>query len=497
MPPTRGGGIPAFATHAHALHPPSTMASSRTSTGKRVTSVNSKDPAAPREPLTPFTPPRQTRSEGGIAPLVDGFRTLQANARALVMGPRLRPKPSDYKPPPRQTTFTPWANTQTSLPSTWVQPPASDEDSTDQETTPDTDDENASPESLETSSSTSNVSGQKRSRKQLKRQRARQAAREKHERRLHALRARARDAIRAAAECEAQGVENDADATTLVRPVNTRGPYRTWVKEGWLPLIHLTNLSLGSVTKGVTFMRNWVFCGERHLAHLPVNTVRAWYANVCMLELRPEYHKLTLPGADPSEFRSGTWHGSAKFADKYPDFVQHMCEVFRGMREAGLLLTSDIVAEQFRHFAKEWCPHELIHMAFSRPWCRGICREKLNYVFRKATGAAQKLPLDWQTQKEDFVRRVTAVYMVECEDLAFVVNTNTPGPHRSAPNPGGQLHLRRVRKEGHQSCGHGGQAPGHCPRGLGRGRAHAPLPGHLCGDLPAVSPQGSRPRALP
>lgn len=342
------------------------------------------------------------------------------------MGPRLRPKPSDYKPPPRQTTFTPWANTQTSLPSTWVQPPASDEDSTDQETTPDTD-ENASPESLETSSSPSNVSGQKRSRKQLKRQRARQAAREKHERRFHALRARARDAIRAAAECEAQGVENDADATTLVRPVNTRGPYRTWVKEGWLPLIHLTNLSLGSVTKGVTFMRNWVFCGERHLAHLPVNTVRAWYANVCMLELRPEYHKLTLPGADPSEFRSGTWHGSAKFADKYPDFVQHMCEVFRGMREAGLLLTSDIVAEQFRHFAKEWCPQELIHMAFSRPWCRGICREKLNYVFRKATGAAQKLPLDWQTQKEDFVRRVTAVYMVECEDLAFVVNLDHTG----------------------------------------------------------------------
>lgn len=104
-----------------------------------------------------------------------------------------------------------------------------------------------------------------------------------------------------------------------------------------------------------------------------------------------------------------------------------MKENLRGMRETGLLITADIVSQQFKHFAQQWPNDDLLHIAFCLSWCRAFVREYLNWCFRRATAAAQKLPSMWKSIKEDFIRRVTAVFLVEVQELAFVVNLDHTG----------------------------------------------------------------------
>lgn len=51
----------------------------------------------------------------------------------------------------------------------------------------------------------------------------------------------------------------------------------------------------------------------------------------------------------------------------------------------------------------------------------------MQWTFRKATTAAQKLPEDWEEQLALFIRRVTAVFLREVKDAAFVVNSDHSG----------------------------------------------------------------------
>lgn len=90
-------------------------------------------------------------------------------------------------------------------------------------------------------------------------------------------------------------------------------------------------------------------------------------------------------------------------------------------------MTGDVIAFEIQEAVRERCPEEFRRMRFDVRWARGFAAVTMHWTFRKATAAAQKLPEDWEEQLAVFIKRVTAIFLAEVKNAAFVVNSDHTG----------------------------------------------------------------------
>ena len=98
-------------------------------------------------------------------------------------------------------------------------------------------------------------------------------------------------------------------------------------------------------------------------------------------------------------------------------------------RDVGQHLFTFIIRNRIRYLIRKREPSLLegegkISFKVSLPWTRDFVRCNLNWSYKVATGAAKKLPTDWEEQGLQMAQRVA--YLVKAHSLPpqLVVNTD-------------------------------------------------------------------------
>lgn len=391
----------------------------------------------------PFTPSPSRSTQERIGRNMEGrnaFDRLFLNQQVMEEGPYMEASPSDFRLPPPSTNISPGKFLQNALTDFFPRrhqahssmmahsggPEGAEADIENRPSLP-------SPTSPQGESSHARrpllptplqmQENTKRQREERKRQKREETLRLRKRKEIDALERRVAEATRRLERAK----ETETVSNARAEGTGSRGSYCKHIKAGWLSNIHHTCKRLGSLWAGVRFLREWWFAGARPLKDLAATTVLHWYSDTRYLVLKPAYAALCNDAADLSTFRAGKWHGSCGFVERHPRFIEKMKAHFRLMRSKGLVVNSAVMSREFQHHARLDGILDAEPMTFSRPWCRRFARIHMGWAMRKATGAAQKLPANWEEVKADFVQRACAVFQVEVKDLAFVVNSDHTG----------------------------------------------------------------------
>ena len=210
-----------------------------------------------------------------------------------------------------------------------------------------------------------------------------------------------------------------------------RGPYTNWfVPSLWDPIYSAVShhRSLGHALRYLQVKYKLPGQNKSVYDKLTRGSLREWFTKTGELK---EGTKQAI-FKETAVFTGGAQHSYV--LSKHHELEEEIITLLKAHREAGQPLFATSVRTLIRTLIQKREPHLLDFQSpngfrVSLEWTRDFVRTKLDWSFRKSTGAARKLPADWEQQGLNMAHRTA--YLVKAHSIPpeLVVNTDQTGIH--------------------------------------------------------------------
>ena len=122
--------------------------------------------------------------------------------------------------------------------------------------------------------------------------------------------------------------------------------------------------------------------------------------------------------------------GRPPILDLHPDITEYVVDAITNVRAAHGTINSLIIRSFFRGYINAKYPQLLRQQSFSRRWCRKWLALTLPWSYKRGTTSGQKMPIDWEQQCQDMVKRVSAkAAQYNILHPCFIINWDQTGVH--------------------------------------------------------------------
>jgi hypothetical protein len=210
-----------------------------------------------------------------------------------------------------------------------------------------------------------------------------------------------------------------------------RGPYTNWfVPSLWDPIYAAVNKHRNLKSALHYLQLKYKLHGQETSVYdrLSRGSLAKWFTSVGELK---EGTKQAI-FKETAAFTGDLQH--AYVLSNYHELEEDIITILKQHRDARKPLFASIIRGLIRSMIQKKAPHLLDHQSksgfnVSIPWTRDLVRTNLGWSFKKATGAARKLPNNWMEQGEKMTQR--AAYLMKAHSIppTMFVNTDQTGIH--------------------------------------------------------------------
>jgi hypothetical protein len=210
-----------------------------------------------------------------------------------------------------------------------------------------------------------------------------------------------------------------------------RGPYTNWfIPSLWDPIFAIVTKHR-NLKGALRFLQlKYRLPGQVHGIYdkLTRSSLAEWFTNVGELKDRTKQAIFK----EIAAFTGGPQH--AYILSGHIELEEDIITLLKSHQDAGQALFASTVRGLIRTLIQKRVPYLLDNESqsgfkVSIPWTRDFVRTNLGWSFRKATGAARKLPKNWEDQGLQMVQR--AAYLVKAHNIlaTMMVNSDQTGIH--------------------------------------------------------------------
>ena len=168
------------------------------------------------------------------------------------------------------------------------------------------------------------------------------------------------------------------------------------------------------------------------------STVRSWYDKRSFTLSQSTAQRLLGHSAPRS--------GRPSVIRQYPEVEAYVYDAITSIRAANGVVNSTLIASLFRGIVKAKHKELYKKFKFTRRWCRWWFGRTFDWTYKRGSTSGQKLPVDWEVQCANMVKRVSAT-AAKHKNPAPLLHHQL-GPDRLCARPCQQVHLQQHQGEG-------------------------------------------------